>query len=540
MKKSETTLALEAAGANEWRFGKSVHLFLLPAFIILLSFTGCTSQKPKQEKQNPRLVITCDPELDDNNTLIRLLLYSTDFNIEGLIYASSQYHWKGDGKGTKKFVPGREYTRFGLHMGPMESWRWAKDEHFIDDAVNAYAKTYSNLKVHNPDYPNPEYLKSKIRYGNIEFDGDISKDSPGSDLIRSLMLDNIPGPLFISAQGGASTIARALKSIQEKYENTAEWDNLKKKISAKVILLLSGDQDDTYKNYIKPNWPDIGNWELRGGVMGLAYNAQANTNKDDAVFYTPGWMERNITDQGPLGDIYRVWGDGKQMVRGDIFDYFGLSGYSEKELRRMGYIVWAPVREKGSFLGEGDTHIYLNLIDNGLRADEDVTYGGWGGRKALNTEGTKASGQQIDSTMSIEEIMRLMSKPDTIFPDFFPALQNGLAARFIWSVTPLYEDANHEPLINGPLSVSARPGEKVQFKTEVTDPDGNDLTIKWWQFMVGSYKGKVIIVDPSSTSPTIVVPQDAKPGDTIHLVLEAIDNGKPPLTRYHRVIITVL
>ena len=163
----------------------------------------------------PRIVVTADPELDDNNSLIRFLLYSSDMQIEGLIYASSGYHWKGDGKGTKWFVPGREYTRFGLDTCPCESWRWAKNERFINNAVEAYEKVYPNLKVHNPDYPSPDELKSKIRYGNIEFDGEISKDSPGSDLIKSLILDDKPGPLFITAWGGQSTIARALRSIQE-------------------------------------------------------------------------------------------------------------------------------------------------------------------------------------------------------------------------------------------------------------------------------------------------------------------------------------
>ena len=48
--------------------------------------------------EKPRIIITCDPELDDNNSLIRFLLYSTDFDIRGLIYASSQFHWKGAAK----------------------------------------------------------------------------------------------------------------------------------------------------------------------------------------------------------------------------------------------------------------------------------------------------------------------------------------------------------------------------------------------------------------------------------------------------------
>jgi hypothetical protein len=170
-----------------------------------LSFgESCSSNFNKKEK--PRIIITADPELDDNNSLIRFLLYSDNLDIEGLIYASSGFHWKGDGKGTKWSVPGREYVRFGLNLCPCESWRWAKDEKFIHDIVGAYEKAYPNLKVHNPEYPAPATLKSKIRYGNIEFDGDISKDSEGSNLIKTLILDDKPGQLFITAWGGQAPL----------------------------------------------------------------------------------------------------------------------------------------------------------------------------------------------------------------------------------------------------------------------------------------------------------------------------------------------
>ena len=70
----------------------------------------------------PRIIVTCDPELDDHNSLIRYLLYSSDYDTEGLIYASSQVHWKGDGKGTLQMREGSEYARMGL--GPQTSWRW--------------------------------------------------------------------------------------------------------------------------------------------------------------------------------------------------------------------------------------------------------------------------------------------------------------------------------------------------------------------------------------------------------------------------------
>jgi hypothetical protein len=36
-----------------------------------------------------------------------------------------------------------------------------------------------------------------------------------------------------------------------------------------------------------------------------------------------------------------------------------------------------------------------------------------------------------------------------------------------------------------------------------------------------------------------VVPADAAAGQTIHIILEATDNGVPAMTRYQRVILTV-
>jgi hypothetical protein len=382
--------------ANLLSLPKNVRLYAIGLLITCL-FAKPTGAQPSYKQERPRIVITADPELDDNNSLIRFLLYSSDLKIEGLIYASSGYHWKGDGKGTKWYVPGREYARFGLDTCPCESWRWSNNERFIHDAVEAYEKVYPNLKVHNENYPAPDELKSKIRYGNIEFDGDFSKDSPGSDLIKSLMLDDKPGPLFITAWGGQSTIARALKSIQEQYEYTTQWESIKKKISRKVVLLPSGDQDDTYATYIKPNWPDIDYRQFRGGPN-YSYGAQLGAKPEDSVYLTASWMKENVSDRGPLGALYRVWGDGKQMVKGDIMDYFGISGHTNDELKKMGYVVWMPVQQKGSWLGEGDDHTFMNMPGNGLRAYEAGSYGGWGGREAGNRADMNFSFLPSDST----------------------------------------------------------------------------------------------------------------------------------------------
>src|SRR4051794_11529355 len=516
--------------------------------IMLLSMFFICNAAQAQDSYNPakpRIVVTCDPELDDNNSLIRFLLYSSDFQVEGLIYASSGFHWKGDGKGTKWYVPGREYARFGLDTCPCESWRWNKDERFIHNAVEAYEKVYPNLKVHNANYPSPNELKSKIRYGNIEFDGDISKDSPGSDLIKTLILDDKRGALFITAWGGQSTIARALKSIQEQYEYTTQWESIKKKISRKVVLLPSGDQDDTYATYIKPNWPDIEYRQFSGGPN-YGYGAQLRAKQDDSVYLTTSWMKENVSDRGPLGALYRVWGDGKQMVKGDIMDYFGIAGHTNDELKKMGYVVWLPVQPKGSWLGEGDDHTFMNMLGNGLRAYEAGFYGGWGGREAgnkgaMNFSLSDTSANAMANTLSTLNNQLNKSAKELAYPDFFPQAQRNFAARLKWSVTAKYADANHEPFvkIEGPLNVLASAGEKIRLNGAVTDPDENAVSIKWWQFRVGSYSNEVVISNPNSAQTQVLIPNDAVVDQTIHLILEATDNGTPSLTSYQRIIITV-
>lgn len=348
--------------------------------VVVASLNNCTREKSTENinKVKPRVIVTCDPECDDLNSLVRFLLFSTDYKVEGIVYTSSQWHWKGDGKLTMFDHPGREWNTY-YGWGPQVTWRWKNGERFIHDAVDIYEQVYPNLKVHNQDYPTPEYLRSKIKWGNIDFEGEMSKDTEGSDWIKSLMLDDQVEPLFITAWGGQNTIARALKSIEEEYSNTPEWESIKDKVSKKIMILPSGEQDNTYQNYTKLNWPDIGYSSLGGANIPLGYGAQRSVPSEDSIYYTPEWMEKNISGVGPFGPFYRGWGDGKQMYPGDKSDVFGFSGYTFEQLEEWGYINSTPIQPKGSFLAEGDTHTFLNLIDNGLRAWEDENYGGWSG-----------------------------------------------------------------------------------------------------------------------------------------------------------------
>lgn len=507
-------------------------LSILSVALVLMMAVSCTAPKTGI-KLRPRVIVTCDPELDDHNSLIRYLLFSSDFDTEGLIYASSQFHWKGDGKGTTQFIPGREYDRGEHRLGPQTHWRWAEGERFIDEDVEAYEKVYPNLIKHNPDYPTPEYLKSIIREGNVWFEGEMEHDTPGSDLIKQVLLDDDPRPVFIQVWGGPSTASRALKSIQDEYEGTPQWEAIKAEVSAKAKFCLSGQQDQTWKDYIQVEWPQIESVILNAGVTPLGYGAKRSVSDiSDTLYYSAEWTAENIKSKGIFGDMYRVWGDGKQMAEGDFTDYFGLKGYTREELVKMGYWVWTPPQPEGNFISEGDTPCYLNLIDNGLRAWEHQNWGGWAGRRKELSDEERSAGFTAPYAMR--------GTTDPVLPDFVPAVQNSFAARMAWSTTPDYKAVNHEPIVEGPLSLVAKAGETLKLKVSAIDPDGDDLACAWSHWKIdGSYKGDVAISDISVPATSVTIPSDAREGDKIHLILTVADNGTPQLTRYLRTVITV-
>lgn len=256
-------------------------------------------------------------------------------------------------------------------------------------------------------------------------------------------------------------------------------------------------------------------------------------------------MKENISDRGPLGELYRVWGDGKQMVKGDKVDYFGFAGYTNEQLKEMGYFVWMPVQEKGSWLGEGDNHTVMNMLGNGLRAFENGTFGGWGGRviKATQAEaipgmGSSGSADDMAATLSNQNPAKTDLEP---FPNYFPDAQRDFATRMKWTVTPNYQDANHAPAIQveGPLTLMASPKQKIKLHVSTTDPDGDEVSVKWIQTPVSGNDVQVNFSTAEGKNTELIIPENAKPGQAFHVIASATDGGSPALTSYQRIIIRI-
>jgi len=490
------------------------------AGLILAGQSSPASAHSSSSSAKPRTVVTTDMEQDDLASLIRYLLYTNDVDTEGIVYTASRFHWAGDGKGTKFFLPGREYTT------PQTSWRWTGTRTIQDKVLPAYAKAYRNLKRHDADYPTPAELLSKVRIGNVVFEGEMAQDTPGSDLIRSLLLDRDPRPLYLQAWGGTNTIARALTSIEERYSGTPQWHRIQQAVSAKAVILASGFQDGTYANYIAPNWPRIRVEELSAGYATWGYNCNfGNTGNirglpADRVYFSGAWIEANI-QIGPYGSLYRSWLDGQSMP-GDQLDIFG-----DPVAAKTG---WCPPLGRYDFLSEGDNVAYNPLLDTGLRS---LSLGGWGGRVA-----------QVSASPNLWKLVATEKDPTGADVANYTTLrwaaaaQNDFAARIQWTLTSHYAQGNHAPSVRiAPGStVRARAGSVVHLTGIAHDPDGDRVALKWWQYREeGTYPGSVAI----DSHGRVTVPADARPGQTISVILEGTDDGDFPLTRYDRVFLQV-
>ena len=185
--------------------------------------------------------------------------------------------------------------------------------------------------------------------------------------------------------------------------------------------------------------------------------------------------------------------------------------------------------QKG-FRSEGDSPAFMHQLCVGLRSLEHPGFGGWGGRFIRENPGSAVWKGARDGGDMGKAIWR-----------FAVSFQNDWAARADWCVRD-YENANHPPQVRvaGLLDRTAHPNDRVKLSTKPsTDPDGDRLTFKWWQYTdVDTCKAVIDISTlENNSAANFVVPDE--PGKNIHVILEVTDSGDPPLTRYQRVIVTI-
>lgn len=157
--------------------------------LIILCFTLCTQSIFTQTHHKNRVIILSDIEADpdDTQSMVRLLLYSNQIDIKGLIATTSCWH--------KDRV----------------------DPASIKNIINAYSEVQSNLSLHEDGFPTSEALLMKVKQGLPKYGmlgvGD-GNDSEGSDWIIKVLEEKDERPLWISVWGGVNTLAQSLHKIK--------------------------------------------------------------------------------------------------------------------------------------------------------------------------------------------------------------------------------------------------------------------------------------------------------------------------------------
>lgn len=381
--------------------------------------------------------------------------------------------------------------------------RFQKDGHsdkkWIEAELDSYEQVLPNLRKHNPDYPDADQLRSVLRVGN-ENRNDLyvappdmaTKSTAGAQLIIDTLLDDDPRPVHVLSWGGANTTASALWKLKTEYPKE-KFDYAVSRIRIYCIWYQDGGGSWIQTNIPQAlineayRWDNVWDYE--------SYDNARKKGKPSAnppfvqEYMKPAWLDANVkTDHGPLGAL-------------------------------------TPQK----YISEGDTPSFLNLVNNGLEAYRDYTLGGWGGRSAYDDPAFP--NHITDKTLSDD------GDRNKMYWRWVPAAQNDFAARMDWCVKD-FKDANHAPVakVKSSLKRDVKTGETVKLAATATDPDGNLLTYKWWEYNdADSANAVVAIVNRDSLEDASFVAPD-EPGKQVQIILEVADDGTPPLIGYQRVI----
>jgi hypothetical protein len=449
------------------------------------------------ESARPRMIVLTDlsNEPDDEESLVRFLVYANEFDVEGLIATTSTH----------------------LKKGPRED--------LLRRDIDAYEKVRPNLAKHAPGYPSAEHLRSVTRTGQTGYGmaavGD-GKGTPGSKHIIDVVDRADERPIWISVWGGANTLAQALRDVKATRDPAAA-----ERFVAKLRVYTISDQDDA-GHWTRPHFPalfyivspgPVGRGYPRAtwnGISGDRRNKIGVMHRFEMV--DNPWLEKHvIRDHGPLGALYP----------------------------KLAYIM------------EGDTPSFLGLVDNGLGWHVRPDYGGWGGRYELSRPPDEKRPIWTDTkdTVTSDDNGRTETSNHATVWRWREHFQNDFAARMDWCVADDFKKANHNPaaVLNGDrtknvVDVTARPGETVRLSAEgTTDQDGNAVETRWWIYeeagtlrdpRTGRLPEGVKLSAAAGASTSLTLPQVTEPA-TVHVILEVRDDGTPRLWAYRRVVVTV-
>lgn len=479
-----------------------------------------------------RTIITQDAEVDDQNSLRHFLLYSNEVELQGIVQTSSKFHWKG-APGTKakpvtlpgEFLPedagSQDYTR---------PYRWPGTE-WMFRVIDDYEADYPNLCRQAEGYPEPDYLRSITKVGNIGCKGEMEGPTEGSELIRRAILDGDPRTLYLQVWGGCNTIARALNDIQHEYEDTPGWQALREKIMHKVVITACGEQDENYRTVIAENWPDI-LFVKTLQMMSYAYGWFTMPEGESKDTLKAPFMRRALHTSGSaLASGYCTWMDGHAYEGEDAPAQFGVNPNIARDWFGARFIKAQP--EQYDFLSEGDSPTFFCLLPWGFRGPDAFCLGGMGGRYEKVIGEFNSKGEPLNIWDVAKDAYTGRDGKTILTESMWPYvadIQRDFAARLGWAGGTCSEHAP-QLTVDAP-DMTAAPGETVTVHAEAVDAG---ITFRVYPELSADWaKGIVILQDGKVTIPTV-----ASAGDQLHIIVKAQSGGVHRLVRYCHVIITI-
>lgn len=465
-------------------------------WVIIIFFLSII-QGYSQDKPRVLVLTDIENEPDDAESLVRFLLYTNHFEVEGLV-ATTSTHLRNKTAAYK-----------------------------IKEIVSAYGQVRSNLLKHESGFPSESYLQARIKSGLPVYGMDgvgEGKDSEGSEWLIQVVDKEDERPLWVPVWGGANVLAQALWKVQQ----TRTPRELEVFVS-KIRVYAISDQDDSAiwirntfpslfyivspgENYIHSTWT---------GISGETHRKFAS-GADASIVDNP-WLRANIIENhGALGAKYP---EVEYQMEGDTPSFLSLINNGLNVPERPDFGGWGGRYElyQPRFLPyrRFDTHVPETRP---IWTDAEDEVMGKDGKIYMNNQAT---------------IWRWRE-----------AFQNDFAARMDYCIAS-FEEANHPPVIktkyDGELKVS--PGESMVFDaSESTDVDGDSLSYHWYiyqeagSFWHWSWKKSYTMSGSNDAEFKIAFNENLELAypQTLHLILEVTDNGQPALTRYGRYIINVM
>jgi hypothetical protein len=441
----------------------------------------------------PRLVVLTDIapgniEPDDMESMVRLMAYADQVEIEALV------------------------TTIGWNCDPYPTeWAdslWAVIKAYEHDVKNLMKRSEQKGFLSTEEeqgrqqigyWPSADYLRSRVAMGSQRAGiGVIGKDnrSAGSDLIIRLADEDDPRPLYVAAWGGANTLAQAIWQVQQ--ERTPQ--ELKAFLS-KLRLYTITDQD-------------------------MQYNMRMNR-----AYSSHMWMRREFKD-----DLLFIWDEGTWQEQCEL----GKRHWQQHADNIQGKGALGKVYPTYKWGVEGDTPSFLYIIPNGLSNPDDPHQAGWAG---YHERGLCADSLTTAWTSWQEPVRSISVGYKT---RFYPDELNDFMARMQWADEG---KGNRNPIVtvktangtvlNGAIHCHAKAGNKIRLDaSDSYDPDGNQLSFRWWQQPEIGSSTLTIDTDKTPATANVQIPTDAN-GQTLHVVCEVHDNGHFPLVSYRRIVIEV-